>query len=123
MLIYFFGAQLKGSDNIITNLCKIPGVGNIKAFYICNQVGLLPETSWSSLTEKQVSSLSFWLENSFSVSHIIGPEIFRASLSSKKFLSSIKSKRGFRLSRGLPVNGQRSHTNAKTAKRLNKITK
>jgi small subunit ribosomal protein S13 len=47
----------------------------------------------------------------------LGSELKQVKLLAAKNLTSIRSYRGIRLSQGLPARGQRTHTNARTARK------
>lgn len=123
MTQFFFGKKLQIKKNISTNLQYVSGIGKVKAKYICSQCGILYSTKWEQLTEKQIFSIISWIEKIFSKKNVYGPELLKKEKNRKQFLISLKTTKGFRLTKGLPVNGQRTHTNGKTAKRLNKNNK
>jgi len=68
-----------------------------------------------NLSSNQISQLLKLIE---SLNFILANDLKRANLLIKQKLLSIKSYRGLRRKQGFPVRGQRTHTNAKTAKRI-----
>jgi small subunit ribosomal protein S13 len=67
-----------------------------------------------NLSVSQVNQISKLVE---SLDFVIANDLKRLKLLNKQRLISIKSYRGLRKKQGFPVRGQRTHTNAKTAKR------
>lgn len=86
------------------------GIGVVEATNLCRQYSILPATPWGRLSSERRTRLdrACWV--------LAG----RANL---KRASSLKAKadtvKGIRIRRGLPSRGQRTQTNASTAKRLN----
>ena len=99
-------------------LKKVPNVGITKIFFICKNLGLLKTTKWSNLTDKQIYKVSVWLEERFVKSNSVGPVFIKTRQEHIKHLKTLKNYKCVRLSKNLPVRGQRTSTNAKTVKRI-----
>ena len=89
------------------------GISDYITAIICKDVGILKKTPFSFLTESQKKILNNRIENGVGNLFILNKKNIL-----KKFIP--KSTRFDRLKRGLPVNGQRSKGNAKTARKTNK---
>ena len=115
---YFLGATIPDNKNIITALEQIYGVGINESKVICKNNGLTEHIRTFELKENQIHTLSEFVEHSGA---IIQSDLLRLVLISKKRLITLRVYRGVRSTQGFPVRGQRTHTNAKTArKKLNK---
>ena len=87
------------------------GIGRAAARDIVGQAGVNPDTKVKDLTEDEVVKLREAVE-----SREVEGELRRERSQNVKRLSEIGSYRGLRHRRGLPVRGQRTHTNARTRK-------
>lgn len=91
----------------------IYGIGPARAKVICKEAGIAPETRAQELTEEQLNKVvQIITEKQFKVEGDLRREIG----GNLKRLSAIKSYRGLRHAKGLPVRGQRTSTNARTRK-------
>lgn len=86
------------------------GLKNIKSLY--HYVGINQKLCKIQLKTKQQKNLTF-LTNIYSFSETLKLKVKRAT----NFYVKIKSYKGVRQNRGYPVRGQRTHTNAKTARK------
>lgn len=98
-------------------LCDIPGIGPSSARHICGQLGLLPQTLWGDLQMKDKRWLKSWLTAASEERGPLGTEFLRQRRLERKALISLGSLRGIRRRQGLPVRGQRTHSNGRTARR------
>jgi small subunit ribosomal protein S13 len=80
---------------------------------ICRKLALLPTLKIIDLTDTQQYNLVKLIKEKY----IIENQLTELLISSIQFYSNNGSLRGYRLRNGLPVNGQRSHTNGKTARK------
>lgn len=101
-------------------LCDIPGVGRKTALRICKEVGLLPNSKWGSLATKEQRSIQTWMEAALEGEQALGRDFLRQRYKERKAKISLGSYQGIRLRQGLPVRGQRTHSNARTSRRLRK---
>jgi small subunit ribosomal protein S13 len=102
------------SCNITNSLYTIYGINKYLSQKICNYMGINPKIRTTLLKKTQIHKLKNYIEKNI----IIGHDLKKKLKDNYKNLLNIKTYRGLRHSLGLPVNGQRTHTNAKTKKRL-----
>jgi small subunit ribosomal protein S13 len=84
---------------------------------MCKKLGFSLNLKIKNLSSSQIHQISKLVEFA---SFIVTNDLKRLNLSGKQWLIAIKSHRGLRRKQGFPVRGQRTHTNAKTAKRNGK---
>ncbi|MCK4577341.1 MAG: 30S ribosomal protein S13, partial [Candidatus Marinimicrobia bacterium] len=88
------------------------GIGHTHARQILTEADVPPETPVTKLTEQQAVAIRNIIADSYKVEGELRSEM---KLNVKR-LMDIGSYRGLRHRRGLPVRGQRTHTNARTRK-------
>ncbi len=93
-------------------LTYIFGIGRTSAKEICAKTGVDPEKRINELTADEVNELRKLIESEYKVEGRLRSEV---ALNIKR-LMDIGCYRGLRHRRGLPVNGQRTKTNARTRK-------
>jgi small subunit ribosomal protein S13 len=93
-------------------LTYIYGIGRTRAKSLCHRAGINPDTKVADLTEDQVNRVRQILEAEGGVEGDLRKEL---SMNVKRLIE-MGSYRGLRHRRGLPVRGQRTHTNARTRK-------
>jgi small subunit ribosomal protein S13 len=93
-------------------LTYIFGVGRTRADKLLENAGVNPDTRVSDLTEAEIQSLRSLIEEDYRVEGALRAEMAE----NVKRLIAINSYRGLRHKRGLPVQGQRTRTNARTRK-------
>lgn len=123
-LFYYFMLEfsqktLQSQTPLLFALITIRGLGKNTASTICNSCGLLPGTPMSLISATQVESLLSWSDQSVTKHLYFGAALAKITKKNKQKLVQIKHYRGLRLSNGLPSRGQRTKTNAKTAKKIN----
>lgn len=96
-------------------LTAIYGIGRTRAASILNELGIEPTAKPGDLTTEQENAVREKIEG-----HTIEGELKRQISSDIKRLKDIKSYRGDRHSKRLPVRGQRTKTNARTLKGVKK---
>ena len=106
------GVDLPREKRIEVGLTYIFGIGRASARKIVEESGLDPATRIHQLSEDEVNKLRRIIDASFRVEGVLRAEVAR----NIKRLIDIGSYRGVRHRRGLPVRGQRTHTNARTKK-------
>ena len=82
---------------------------------MCKNIGINPSIRIDSLNNIQIKKLKQYIDKSL----IIEKNLKKIIIKNKQDLIDIKNIRGLRNLKGLPVRGQRTHTNAKTQKKLN----
>ncbi len=106
------GVDLPREKIISISLTYIYGVGRASASRICEEAGVPASTKTFDLDETEVSRLREVIERSAKVEGDLRRELSQ----NVKALMDIGCYRGLRHRRGLPVRGQRTHTNARTRK-------
>lgn len=106
------GVDLPRGKRIDIGLTHIYGIGHSRSRVILTKAGISPEVPVKELTEGQVSHISRVIDAEGEVEGDLRKEV---AMNIKR-LMDIGSYRGLRHRRGLPVRGQRSHTNARTRK-------
>ena len=108
------GVDLPRGKRIEVALTYIYGIGNTRAHKILDATGIDPNLRTQNLGDDEVARLRREIEGSYKVEGALRTEV---SMNIKR-LMDIGCYRGLRHRRGLPVRGQRTHTNARTHKGL-----
>ena len=106
------GVNLPNQKRLEIGLTYIFGIGQPTARQICAALGLSADTKVRDLTEEEVAKLRELIDSDY---HVEG-DLRRERTQAIKRLGEIGAYRGIRHRRGLPVNGQRTKTNARTRK-------
>jgi small subunit ribosomal protein S13 len=106
------GVDLPRNKRIEVGLTYIFGIGPSTAGQILSQTGVSPDRRVHELTDDEVNRLRRAIESQYKVEGALRTEV---SMNIKR-LMDIGCYRGLRHRRGLPVRGQRTHTNARTHK-------
>ncbi|HLV27390.1 MAG TPA: 30S ribosomal protein S13 [Gemmatimonadales bacterium] len=106
------GVDLPRNKKVEIGLTYIFGIGRATAARILEATGVDPQTRISDLGDADVNRLRQEIERGYRVEGALRTE---TSMNVKR-LMDIGSYRGIRHRRGLPVRGQRTHTNARTKK-------
>ena len=106
------GVNIPTQKRVEIALTYIFGIGRATANEICNKVGLPPERRVHELTDEEVAQIREAVDHDYQVEGDIRREV---SMNIKR-LMDLGCYRGLRHRRGLPVRGQRTHTNARTRK-------
>lgn len=106
------GVDLPREKRIEVALQYIYGIGKTTAKAICDKAGVKVVTRTKDLTDDEVKRIRDTIEASFKVEGDLRREI---SMNVKR-LMDLGCYRGLRHRKGLPVRGQRTHTNARTRK-------
>ena len=114
-MIYILETKLLENKSVYFSLTKIFGIGQFQSFLICKKLGLSYNCKLSNLTPDQIVKLIKFIEN---LNLLITSNLKKSKILLAKTLINIKAYRGIRKLRGLPVRGQRTHTNAKTASKI-----
>lgn len=113
-MIYLFESELSLNKSLPFALCKIYGLGKTQTFSICKKLGFSKNVTIQVLSKEQVSKLIKYIE---SLNILIAGDLLKARLFIAKKLVFIKSYKGLRRYKGLPIRGQRTHSNAKTSRK------
>ena len=106
------GVNIPTNKRVEIALTYIHGIGRTKAKQVCNEVGLPPERRVNELTDAEVINIREAIERG----HMVEGDLRRETAMNIKRLMDLGLYRGLRHRRGLPVRGQRTHTNARTRK-------
>jgi small subunit ribosomal protein S13 len=106
------GVDLPRGKRIEIALTYIFGIGRSRAQSILANTGISPDLRTQDLGDEEVNRLRREIEGKFKVEGALRTEV---SMNVKR-LMDIGCYRGLRHRRGLPVRGQRTHTNARTHK-------
>ena len=106
------GVNIPTGKRVVIALTYIHGIGRTKAVEICEKVGIPLERRVNDLTEVELTGIRDSVDNDYQVEGDLRREV---AMNIKR-LMDLGCYRGIRHRRGLPVRGQRTHTNARTRK-------
>ena len=106
------GVDLPRNKRIEVALTYIFGIGRVTSQRILSESGVGPSVRTDDLTDEQVSAIRQTIEGGYKVEGDLRREV---QMSIKR-LMDLGCYAGLRHRRGLPVRGQRTHTNARTRK-------
>jgi small subunit ribosomal protein S13 len=106
------GVDLPKNKRMEVALTYIYGIGQTKARQILKDAGVNPDTRTDELADSEISAI----RNIIDKEHKVEGDLRRDISMSIKRLMDIGAYRGLRHRRGLPVRGQRTHTNGRTRK-------
>ena len=114
-MVYILETKLSNSISVYYALQSIYGLGKNKSFLFCRQMGFASNLKILNLSEEQVLKFLKLVESS---NIFLTDNLKKHNRLVIKRLIFIKSYRGLRRIKGLPVRGQRTHTNSKTAAKI-----
>ena len=106
------GVNIPDNKRVQISLTYIYGIGKTRSSQICEQAGVDVNIDVKDLTEEQAGKIRQIIQDEGRVEGDLRKEV---QLNIKR-LMDIGCYRGLRHRRGLPVRGQRTHTNARTRK-------
>jgi small subunit ribosomal protein S13 len=106
------GVNIPTNKRVEIALTYIHGIGRTKATDICTGVGIPIERRVNELTDQEVMQIRETIDRD----HLVEGDLRRETAINIKRLMDLGCDRGIRHRKGLPVNGQRTHTNARTRK-------
>jgi len=106
------GVDIPREKRLVISLTYIYGIGHSSAEKICAEVGIDESTRVRDLTDEEVNKLRGYIEQTFKVEGDLRRDVSQ----NIKRKMEIGCYQGLRHRRGLPVRGQRTHTNARTRK-------
>jgi small subunit ribosomal protein S13 len=106
------GVDIPKNKKIKISLRYLYGVGPKKADEILNSTGIDPERKAGDLKEDETSQLARYIQSNYTVEG----ELRRKTSQDIRRLIEIRSYKGMRHKKGLPVRGQRTRCNARTKK-------
>lgn len=113
-MLYILETNLSEKKSVFFALAKVHGIGRNTAFSICKKLGFSINLKIKDLNQEQITEMLQLIDSS---NLLLNNELKKFKSLTLKNLITIKSYRGLRRVRGLPVRGQRTHTNAKSAKK------
>ena len=106
------GVDVPREKRVLISLTYIHGIGRTSALNICEGTGVDPTTRVRDLTDDEVTAIRAFVDQQFKVEGDLRREVSQ----NIKRKMDIGCYQGLRHRRGLPVRGQRTHTNARTRK-------
>ena len=106
------GVNIPTNKRVQISLTYIHGIGRTKATEICEKVGLPRERRVAELTDQEVIRIREVIDQD----HMVEGDLRREVAMNIKRLMDLGCYRGIRHRKGLPLRGQRTHTNARTRK-------
>jgi small subunit ribosomal protein S13 len=116
-MLFIFNKTISDSKSILYSLTILYGINEYQSKKICKNIGINPQITLNKLKNNHVNRLINYINKNLKVEQLLK----KAKTEKINELIEIKSIRGIRQNQGLPVRGQRTHTNAKTSKKLKKI--
>jgi small subunit ribosomal protein S13 len=106
------GVNIPTNKRVVIALQYIHGIGPTKARQIVNRVGIADARRVNELTDQEVIQIRETIDREYQVEG----DLRRETAVNIKRLMDLACYRGLRHRKGLPVRGQRTHTNARTRK-------
>ena len=106
------GVNIPSGKRIQIALTYIFGIGTTRAKEICKEAKLDPSKRVNSLTEQELTMIRDLIDKDY----VVEGDLRRDNTVNLKRLIDLGCYRGLRHRKGLPVRGQRTHTNARTRK-------
>tara|TARA_B100000963_G_scaffold104794_1_gene90790 strand:- start:15 stop:383 length:369 start_codon:yes stop_codon:yes gene_type:complete len=106
------GINLPTNKRVLVALTYIHGIGKVTSQKICESAGVNMSTRVNELSEQEVASIRQHIDGNV----VVEGDLRRERTINIKRLMDLGCYRGLRHRRGLPVRGQRTHTNARTRK-------
>ncbi len=106
------GVNIPTNKRVVIALTYIHGIGRTKAVQIAEKLGIAPERRVQDLSDQEVLQI----RETIDADHTVEGDLRRQTSVNIKRLMDLGCYRGLRHRKGLPVRGQRTHTNARTRK-------
>ena len=106
------GVNIPTGKRVVIALTYITGIGRTKAKEICESVGIPSERRVNQLGDDEVLRIREVIDRDY----VVEGDLRRETAMNIKRLTDLGCYRGIRHRKGLPVRGQRTHTNARTRK-------
>ncbi len=106
------GVNIPTNKRVIIALTYIHGIGRTTAVNIADKLGIDHKTRVQDLTDEEILRIRETIDEELTVEG----DLRRQTAMNIKRLMDLRSYRGLRHRAGLPVRGQRTHTNARTRK-------
>ncbi len=106
------GVNIPTNKRVSIALTYIHGIGHTKAEAIITKLNIAPERRVQDLSDQEVLQI----RETIDAEHTVEGDLRRETAMNIKRLMDLACYRGLRHRKGLPVRGQRTHTNARTRK-------
>ena len=106
------GVDIPREKRLVISLTYVFGIGRSTAEQICEAAGVAPSTRTRDLTDEEINRIRAYIDQNLQVEGDLKREVQQDI----KRKMEIGSYQGLRHRKGLPVRGQRTHTNARTRK-------
>ena len=106
------GVNIPSGKRVEVALTYVFGIGNTRAKKICEEAKLDPSKRVNALTEQELTTIRDLIDKNY----VVEGDLRRDNAVNLKRLVDLGCYRGLRHRKGLPVRGQRTHTNARTRK-------
>jgi len=106
------GVNIPTQKRVLIALRYIHGIGPAKAKEICDKVGIGEDRRVHDLTDSEIIQIRETIDRDY----VVEGDLRREVAMNIKRLMDLGCYRGLRHRKGLPVRGQRTHTNARTRK-------
>ena len=116
-MLHIFNKIIPDSKSIIYSLSILYGINEYQSKKICKNIGINPQITINQLKNNHVNRVIKYINKNLNIEQILKKK------NKDRFndLLEIKINRALRTSQGLPSRGQRTHTNAQTAKKNQKF--
>jgi small subunit ribosomal protein S13 len=123
-MVYVSKTKLPENKSVFYALISLYGIGRSRACLICHKLGFSGNLKIRNLTKKQVNILTKIVDDKLmeDLNFELLSNLKKSRRLAKKKLISIKSYKGIRRAQGLPIRGQRTHTNARTSRKKYLLT-
>ena len=106
------GVNIPTNKRVVIALTYIHGIGRTRAVEIAEKLGIAQDRRVQDLTDQEVLQI----RETIDADHTVEGDLRRQTAVNIKRLMDLACYRGLRHRKGLPVRGQRTHTNARTRK-------
>lgn len=113
-MVYILEAKLFENKKLHIALEGIYGIGSYHSNNICKNLGFSKNLKLNEISESQLLKIVRFVEKK---NILTGTDLKQNISTDHKKLENIKSYRGLRKISGLPIRGQRTHTNARSARK------
>ena len=113
-MAYLFETELLENKLVFLSIMDIYGLGKFSSLLVCKRLGFSKNLKTKNLSKDQLTQL---IETIESLNKELAGALKKSKILRVQKLVSIRSYKGLRKIKGLPIRGQRTRTNAKTARK------
>lgn len=113
-MAYLFETELLENKLVFLSIMHIYGLGKFSSLLVCKRLGFSKNLKTKNLSKDQLILLIETIEG---LNKELAGALKKSKILCTQKLVSIRSYKGLRKIKGLPIRGQRTHTNAKTARK------